>query len=73
MAEPASNETEDDFFPDEDVYAPPRPKRILHSEVVEFQLPRRQALLERAPSKERIKALMDSLPPCDEWLDDKYD
>jgi len=34
---------------------------------------RRQALLSRAPSWQRIAALMRRLPSCDEWLDDKYD
>jgi hypothetical protein len=34
---------------------------------------RREALLSRAPSRQRIAALMNRLPPSDEWLDDKYD
>ena len=34
---------------------------------------RRQELLSRAPSRQQIAALMNCLPSCDEWLDDKYD
>ncbi len=34
---------------------------------------RRQGLLSRAPSRQQIAALMNRLPSCDEWLDDKYD
>jgi hypothetical protein len=34
---------------------------------------RRKAILARAPSRERIKALQDRLPSPDEWLDDEYD
>ncbi len=34
---------------------------------------RRQGLLSRAPSRQRIAALMNRLPSSDEWLDDKYD
>lgn len=42
-------------------------------ETVPYVSERRKALLARAPSRQQIKTLMDRLPPCDEWLDDKYD
>ena len=34
---------------------------------------RREELIRRAPSHDRLKALAGRLPSCDEWLDDKYD
>jgi hypothetical protein len=34
---------------------------------------RREAIASRAPTRDRVKALMDRLAPADEWLDDEQD
>jgi hypothetical protein len=52
-------ERADESIPEEGVYAPPRPRKVLDSEVVEFRiktLPRRKP---RIPNDESLRVIID--------------
>lgn len=49
-------------------------KKTIIIPLIEEVKAKRQEILNRAPSKERIQKLMEKLPDrTEEWLDDKYD